>query len=145
MAAAMPEAITAAAPSTGRYHRPMITRLARLVFWRTLALACVALGLIGVVLPGLPTVPFLLVAAWAGGKGWPQLETWLLDHPRHGAAIRRWRDHRAVPRRAKWAASLTMLASTAVLAASPVPFHAKWGVPVLMAVVAIWLWTRPET
>jgi len=122
----------------------MLTRIAGLIFWRTLALACVALGLIGVVLPGLPTVPFLLVAAWAGGKGWPQLEAWLLDHPRHGPAIRRWRDHRAVPRRAKWLATITMASSAALLLVSPAPVHAKWGVPALMAVVAIWLWTRPE-
>jgi uncharacterized protein len=122
----------------------MITRLAAIVFWRALALACVVLGLVGVVLPGLPTVPFLLVAAWAGGKGWPQLETWLLNHPRHGPAIRRWRDHRAVPRRAKWAATVTMLFSTGVLWALPAPFHAQWGVPLIMAAVAVWLWTRPE-
>lgn len=44
--------------------------LARLL-WRALALLSVLLGLIGIVLPGLPTVPFLLLAAWAGGKGWP--------------------------------------------------------------------------
>ena len=144
MAAAMPQAITTVGTRPRRYHAPMITRVARLLFWRTLALACVALGLLGVVLPGLPTVPFLLVAAWAGGKGWPQLETWLLEHPRHGPAIRRWRDHRAVPRRAKWGATLTMLASTVILAFSPVPFHAQWGVPAVMALVAVWLWTRPE-
>ena len=59
----------------------MLSRIASLVFWRTLALACVVLGLIGVVVPGLPTVPFLLVAAWAGGKGWPQLEAVAAESP----------------------------------------------------------------
>jgi uncharacterized membrane protein YbaN (DUF454 family) len=127
-----------------RYHGRMLTRLAALIFWRTLALASVALGLVGVILPGLPSVPFLLVAAWAGGKGWPQLEVWLLNHPRHGPGIRRWRDHRAVPRRVKWLATATMLSSTVLLALSSVPFHAKWGVPAFMALVAVWLWTRPE-
>jgi len=128
----------------GRYHGRMLTRLAALIFWRTLALVSVALGLVGVILPGLPSVPFLLVAAWAGGKGWPQLEVWLLNHPRHGPGIRRWRDHRAVPRRVKWLATATMLSSTVLLAMSSVPFHAKWGVPAFMALVALWLWTRPE-
>ena len=122
----------------------MLSRIASIVFWRTLALACVVLGLIGVVVPGLPTVPFLLVAAWAGGKGWPQLEAWLLNHPRHGPHIRRWRDHRAVPRRAKWAASATMIFSTALIVWSSAPVHAKWGAPLFMALVATWLWTRPE-
>ena len=115
----------------------MIRRAAALALWRLLAVLCVALGLIGVVVPGLPTVPFLLVAAWAGGRGWPQLEAWLLAHPRHGPHIRRWRDHRAVPRRAKWAASGTMLLSTALIAASSAPWWVKLGVPGIMAVVAM--------
>jgi uncharacterized membrane protein YbaN (DUF454 family) len=122
----------------------MLTRIATIALWRTLAVVCVALGLIGVVVPGLPTVPFLLVAAWAGGKGWPQLEAWLLNHPRHGPHIRRWRDHRAVPRRAKWGASLTMVCSAALIAWSSAPMQLKWGLPLFMAVVAAWLWTRPE-
>lgn len=119
-------------------------KFAGIVMWRSLAVVCVALGFIGIVVPGLPTVPFLLVAAWAGGKGWPQLEAWLLAHPRHGPAIRRWRDHGAVPRRAKWAASAMMLVSTVLIALSSAPLALKVGVPAVMAVVAIWLWRRPE-
>jgi uncharacterized membrane protein YbaN (DUF454 family) len=102
------------------------------------------LGFIGVFLPGLPTVPFLLVAAWAGGKGWPALEVWLVNHPRHGPAIRRWRDHRAVPRRAKWFASATMVVSAVLIGLSSVPMPLKLGVVVLMGSVAWWLWRRPE-
>jgi uncharacterized protein len=122
----------------------MLTRFAAILLWRTLALVCVALGLIGIFLPGLPTVPFLLVAAWAGGRGWPRLEAWLLAHPRHGPPIRRWRDHRAVPRRAKWFASATMVASTALIALSAAPLALKIGVPLVMSAVAWWLWRRPE-
>jgi uncharacterized membrane protein YbaN (DUF454 family) len=122
----------------------MARPLLALVFWRTLAVACVVLGLIGVVLPGLPTVPFLLVAAWAGGRGWPALEIWLLNHPRHGPAIRRWRERRAVPRRAKLAAIGTMGVSTLLIAASAAPSWVKFGAPATMAVVAVWLWRRPE-
>jgi uncharacterized membrane protein YbaN (DUF454 family) len=121
-----------------------MTRLAVLMLWRLLALASVALALAGVFLPVLPTTPFLLVAAWSGGKGWPQLERWLLQHPRHGPAIRRWRDHRAVPRRAKGVALATMAASIAMVLASPAPLAVKVGVPLLLSVVATWLWRRPE-
>ncbi|KAA0212340.1 MAG: DUF454 domain-containing protein [Lautropia sp.] len=122
----------------------MIRRSVAIALWRTLALANVALALLGAVLPVLPTVPFLLVAAWAGSRGWPQLETWLLEHPKHGPAIRRWRDHGAVPRRAKWVASTMMLASAAILALSAVPLWTKIAVPAFMATVAAWLWMRPE-
>lgn len=122
----------------------MVRRALSLLLWRTLALVALVLGLLGIVVPGLPTVPFLLVAAWAGGRGWPQLERWLLEHPRHGPAIRRWRERRAVPRRAKWMATAMMVLSTVLIALSAAPLAAKVGVPALMATVAVWLWQRPE-
>jgi hypothetical protein len=72
------------------HEAPMATAL----FWRTLALTALMLGAIGIVLPGLPTVPFLILAAWSGSRGWPALEAHLLDHPKHGDTIRRWRQDR---------------------------------------------------
>lgn len=117
--------------------------LARLL-WRVLALVLLALGLLGVLLPGLPTVPFLLAAAWAGGHGWPALELWLVEHPRYGEYIRRWRQGGAVPRRAKWAASWMMIFSSAVLLATNAPIVMKVVVPLLLVMIAIWLWRRPE-
>lgn len=126
-------------------QRPQdLQRGLRRLAWRALALACVALGAAGAVLPGLPTVPFLLVAAWAGSRGWPALEARLLAHPKYGPDIRRWRDHGAVPRRAKWASSVMMVFSTGVIALSSLPLAAKIGVPAFMACVAVWLWRRPE-
>ena len=122
----------------------MLNRLVATLLWRALALVCLVLGIVGIFLPGLPTVPFLLVAAWAGGHGWPRLEAWLLAHPRHGPPIRRWRDHRAVPRRAKWFSSVMMVARTALIGISSAPLAFKLGVPALMFVVAVWLWRRPE-
>ena len=120
--------------------RHPVARLA----WRLVAGAALLLGVVGVVVPGLPSVPFLLVAAWAGGKGWPALEAWLLAHPRYGPVIQRWRDHGAIPRRAKWLASATMLLSATVLAFSGAPLLVRVGVPLLMLAVATWIWQRPE-
>ena len=119
-------------------------RLVKLLIWRALAALCLVLGLVGVFVPGLPTVPFLLVAAWAGGRGWPALEVWLLNHPRHGPPIRRWRDHRAVPRRAKWLALASMVVSMSLIALSTAHLALKIGVALFLASVAWWLWLRPE-
>jgi len=117
--------------------------LARLL-WRALAAVCLVLAMLGVVLPLMPAVPFLLLAAWAASKGWPALETWLLNHTHFGHHIRSWRDKGAVPRRAKWLATVMMSCSAIMLAFMPLPLAVKIGVPAVMATVAIWLWRRPE-
>jgi len=122
----------------------VVRKALALLWWRVFALTSLLLGFIGIFVPGLPTVPFLLLAAWAGSRGWPALEAWLLEHPRHGAAIRRWRERGAVTRRAKCWASATMVASLALLFASAAPRALVLGVTLFVAVVALWLWRRPE-
>lgn len=116
----------------------------RLLLWRLLALLSLLLGLAGIALPGLPTVPFLILAAWAASRGWPTLEQYLLAHPRHGDAIRRWREQGAVPRKAKIAATLMMLASSITLFLLPTPLLLRQLLPPALLLVAVWLWRRPE-
>lgn len=69
----------------------------------------------GVVLPLLPTTPFILLAAFFASRGSPAFAQWLEDHPRFGPLIGRWRTERAVPARAKALACVTMAISWAVL------------------------------
>lgn len=117
----------------------------KIFLWRLLAVAALLMGLLGIILPGLPTVVFLLISAWAAGHGWPPLEAWLLAHPRYGPHIRQWREHRSVPRRAKWMASGMMLLSCVVVWVTDTPVWVQWGLPPFLACIALWLWTRPET
>ncbi len=84
-------------------------KLLTLSLWRTVACITLLLGVIGVVVPGLPTVPFLLLSAWSAGKGWPRLELWLLAHPSFGPPLKRWREQGAVPRKAKYLAIMMMI------------------------------------
>lgn len=114
------------------------------LLWRTLAIVSVTLGMLGIALPGLPTVPFLILSAWSASRGWPALEQYLLNHPRHGDTIRRWREQGAVPRKAKIAATLMMLASTLSLFVLPTPVMLRGLLPPFLLAVAIWLWRRPE-
>lgn len=66
-----------------------------------LAYGCVGLAMAGVIVPLLPTTPFLLVAVWAARKGSPRLHAWLYRHPRLESLLRNWQEHRAIPRRVK--------------------------------------------
>ena len=117
--------------------------------WCALAYASLALGIIGIFVPGLPTTVFVIVAAWAATRGSRRLERRLLAHPHFGPVILAWREHGAVPRRAKWAATWMMLACAAILllVMATVPSHSAWMavLPIAcMAVVGTWLWLRPE-
>lgn len=116
----------------------------QIIVWRLIAVVSIVLGVIGIALPIMPTAPFLIVAAWAGGKGWPALEARLLAHPQYGEPIRRWRERGAISRRTKIVATTMMLTSSVGLQFMPVAYWAQAAVPLCMALVALWLWLRPE-
>lgn len=63
--------------------------------------ACVALGGVGIVVPGLPTTVFFIVAAACFSRSSPRFEAWVLDLPRIGPLVRDHRDGLGMPRRAK--------------------------------------------
>lgn len=69
-----------------------------------LGLLCVSLGVVGAFMPLLPTVPFMLLAAFCFARSSPRLEQRLLNHAVFGPHIRAWRESRTVSRTAKRAA-----------------------------------------
>uniref|UniRef100_A0A8J8AZ61 Inner membrane protein n=1 Tax=Coralloluteibacterium stylophorae TaxID=1776034 RepID=A0A8J8AZ61_9GAMM len=113
------------------------------VLWLVAAYLFLVLGLIGAVLPGMPTTVFVLLAAWAATNGSPRLRAWLMRHRVFGPTIRDWEAHGAVGRRAKWMATLAMVACAAI-AFVFAPRWAAWLSVAVMGVVDTWLWLRPE-
>lgn len=114
------------------------------ILWFALAVTSLALGATGVFLPVLPTTPFLLLAGYAAARSSTRLHGWLLAHRVFGPPIRDWQSHRAVSRRAKVVASITMAASAVLLFAVGPSLWLAAGITALMASVAGWLWLRPE-
>ena len=99
-------------------------------------------GLIGVFLPLLPTVPFVLLAAFCFSRGSARWERWLVGHPRFGPWILDWREHHAVPLRAKQLATV-MMAVSSVVAAFHLPLAWCWVPAACCTAAAIWLWRLP--
>lgn len=124
------------APSLGRFG----SRHALIAFgWLN-----VGLGVVGVVLPVMPTTVFLLIALWAFSKSSPRFHDWLYDHPRFGPALQDWRRERAIPVKAKVLALTMMSLSIAWLSASGAPIAVVLPVSAGLGGLAVWIVTRPH-
>lgn len=106
-------------------------------------LASLALGSIGIILPLLPTVPFMILAAFCFANSSPRLESWLVEHQVFGTHIKNWRDRRAITRRGKWAATIAFAVSCVMaLLFVKLPWNL---VPIAAALISgSWIWTRNE-
>lgn len=74
----------------------------------------VVLGTLGVVLPLLPTTPFILLAAWCFARSSPRFHHWLLYRSWFGGYLRYWQKHRAMPSGAKPRAIAVILITFAI-------------------------------
>lgn len=97
------------------------------IAWCALAYLCIGLGIAGIVLPLVPTTPFLLLALWAATKGSPRMAHWLYHHPRMGPYLHAWHEQRAIPKRAKIIALGLLTSSWLILLASGATIYCSWG------------------
>ncbi|MDT9000033.1 YbaN family protein [Paucibacter sp. APW11] len=124
---------------------PLTSRQGKLwqrLLWVLAGLLSLLLGVVGIFLPLLPTTPFVLLAAVCFARGSARCEAWLLGHPRFGPMVRNWRDHRAIPLRAKQLAWAMMTFGSA-LAAYRLPLAWCWLPAACCACVAAWMWRLP--
>ena len=110
--------------------------------WITAGALALATGLVGIFLPVLPTVPFVLLAAYCFSNGSPRCERWMLEHRHFGPMVRDWRANRSVPLRVKQIATLSM-AGGAAIAWWLLPAQVKWVPGLLCSLAAVWLWWLP--
>lgn len=83
------------------------------VAWIAVGFVSVGVGGVGVVVPGLPTTVFFVIATWAFSRSSPRFERWVLDLPGVGGLVRDHRDGLGMPRRAKViACSMIVVACT---------------------------------
>jgi uncharacterized membrane protein YbaN (DUF454 family) len=102
------------------------------------------LAMVGALIPLLPTVPFLILAAFCFARGSPRLEALLVEHPHFGPHIQAWRSRGAISaqgkRAARFAFTLSAILGFALLAW-------PWSIlPLLVALIgATWISTRPSS
>ena len=124
-----------------RKHDSLALRL----FFALLGGAFVALGVAGIFLPVVPTVPLWLLAAACFARSSTRIYNWLLNHPRFGHHIREWRHHRSIPWRAKRSGLALIALSFGI---SIVFFMPNWPARFAMAAAGLllgrWLWGLPS-
>ena len=104
----------------------------------------VALGVIGIVLPVMPTTVFFILALACFSNASPKLAKWLLCHPRFGCSLRQWQTHKIIPLKAKIFASTSMAISYAILIVlSPAAWLACVVGSIKIAVVS-YIFSRPS-
>lgn len=120
------------------------SRMIRLLF-AGLGTLCVGAGLVGAVLPVLPTTPFMLVAAACYVRASPRFYNWLLNTRAFGPLIREWRQYRSIP----WRTKLTAIALMVVTLSTSIVFfveqpYAQAAMALFGCALAVWLYRIPS-
>ena len=110
----------------------------------TIGILSLSLGYVGIVVPGLPTTVFILIATWAFSKCSTKFTYWIENHRLFGPMVLNWKQYRGLSRRAKKVAILTIIptfAFTIFIAFSLIGdlIFGFFGIA-----LCTWLATRPE-
>lgn len=114
------------------------------MLWTMAGWLSFALGFIGVFLPLLPTVPFMLLAAYCFARGSDRFHEWLITHPRFGPPILDWQERGTISRKAKIMAGITIGMTFGVSVALGLKVWILALQALILGCVCLFLFTRPE-
>jgi uncharacterized membrane protein YbaN (DUF454 family) len=127
------------------YDLAQVGNKGKVLVLKAIGIFFVGLAILGVVLPILPTTPFLLVAAACFAKSSPALQKKLLANKVFGPLINDWQKYRTIPKRAKRIALLTMILSVC-WSAYMLQSLLMTGLVILLVIGPfIFLWRLPES
>ena len=127
------------------YEKPVLDTGLRRPAWLAAGVMCLALGVIGIVVPLLPTVDMVGLAAFCFARSSDRLHDWLLHHSTFGPAIQNWRDHGAISRRAKRLATVSILAAFSLSVALGLGPKILTAQAITLGLVSLFIWSRPES
>ena len=103
----------AEAPAPTRAEVEQVGWLSRIVYL-LLAGTFLTLGLVGIILPGLPTTPFILLTSYFLSRSSPRLRRRLLESKLFGSFLKDWQKHRGIRRAVKWRAIVFVVIAVGV-------------------------------
>lgn len=107
-----------------------------------LAWVCLAIGTLGIIIPGLPTFDFYFLATIFAAKGSARLHRWIVQNRVIGPILQQWKEHKTLPTRAKILSLLSMsLAAGLMLWKVPHPYFVGIAI-IIMIAVQIWIWWK---
>lgn len=102
-----------------------------------------AIGIVGIFVPLLPTTPFLLLTAICFERGSERFHRWLVQHRVFGPPIRDWKQHQAIRPKYKVLASAMMAGSAwFIFQNERIPLMGKAVFTASVLSVSVFLWTR---
>ena len=113
-------------------------------FWFIGGSLALVLGVLGIFLPLLPTVPFLLLAAFCFSKSSETVHNWLINHKTLGPPIADWQEHGAIRKPAKIMASACIAAGLLISVTLQLEPWVLGLQAIVMSAVAVFIWTRPN-
>ena len=103
------------------------------------------IGIIGIVVPLLPTTPFLILTAFCFSKGSERMHMWLLNHKVFGPPINEWNQKGVIRRKYKiLATTMLTLSALFIYPRESIPNWGKIGFSISFISVMIFIWTRPS-
>jgi uncharacterized membrane protein YbaN (DUF454 family) len=114
------------------------------VFWAMVGVLSLCFGTIGIVLPLVPTVPFLLLAAFCFAQSSPVWHEWLITHRVFGPPIADWRAGGAIRRPAKIAATLSIAVVFGISLAIALQWIFLIVQALVLSIVLLFIWSRPD-
>jgi len=113
-------------------------------FFFTLGILSLSLGYVGILIPGLPTTVFILIAAWAFSKCSDRFTNWLENHRLFGPMILNWKTYRGLSRRAKKLAIVMIVPTFAITIFLVFSLVGDLIFGSFGLALCVWLATRPE-
>jgi len=119
------------------------SNISRLI-WAICGLLALGTGILGIVLPILPTTPLVILAAFCFSKSSTRLHAWLNDHRIFGPMIQDWRERGAINPRAKFMAASMMALVIVISLIIGVPPYVLGIQAICLGGAALFVLTRPS-